>query len=332
MQLYINHRLKKAIISHPKTCGSTLAVYLTWDEPHWQLHPNISNWKVGKEPQKPKDLSLKYFHDHIPEDYEVFVLYRNPLLRYISGFSYVVLEQNDMFFWNLLDNKTRNEYFVGLGDQWYLDYVEILLKTAFGHASLNDVHTTRMMLAVWVLAQEFNAKLVYIDDLDQLINDMHGISPHIEIPHVNANQFGYSTHQVEGRVDVSKTIGRNFAKAITTIHNAAEQNRSIEGIQWATSIHEYLEIDFALFNPIHSKKYLRPGYTEKLTEHVVQMVLERAHSTPGGQDLLSNNAYWYQDYLCLLNEWANVGRNIPETIKHNIVNSIAEIQGNNTIT
>jgi hypothetical protein len=331
MQIFINHTLKKALISYPKVAGSTLSTYLTWSEPHWQLHPNIKGWKRVATPVLPEHIDFKNYRNIIPVDYEVFILYRNPLLRYISGFVYVIQEEDDLLFWDMMSSADKQKYFADKPVSWYEEYVEKILKISYGSASLNNIHTTRYMLAVWLLAIELKAKFLYIDDLDGWILNVHNIREPLEIPKINSNVFGYTTRveEIESRTMVAKTVGEKFSVAL---HNISKYtpDKHRDDLEFSCRISEYLKNDIYLFNlikPSHgiiSEDLKISSVTHTIESMFGEISADRYSSVT--DDLCNTNSYFHSDYIRLVMNWYYNGSNVPDVIKQLINTSLEEIR------
>ena len=320
MHIYLNHTLKKALLCYPKTAGSTIDNVLTWERSFKpQLHPNIVGWELVSYSGMPEQMDIRDYRKSIPRDYDVYMIYRDPWKRYVSGFCYMVIEEFDLFQVELLPGDVKMQYFANKPIEWYCDYIDSIFKMSNRHCSFNDIHTTRFMLAVWILSRELNATLVTMNDVDALINDIHGISPHIEIPHWNTLEGGYGR---EG--SANELIASNIVTALNKIHEQKILGINFANADYAASCYDYNVIDNGLFQKFQNSKINQIEYAEKVSNWVVNALMFQV-GDPTCTEQMFSEGYWYADYLHLLENWVRHGEVVSDDLRSQINNCLGDI-------
>lgn len=313
MHIFINHLLKRAIITHPKVAGTTVSNVLDWAGAlKNQAHPNINGWKQIASDSQENYLNLRTVKQLIPNDYKTTLLYRDPIKRYISGFNFLLLEDLDLVGLDRTTPEHRLEYWGKKNQEWYNNYVYQILKMSGWMYGLNNNHTERVLLVIWILFWELpNSELLYIDNLDDWIRSVHDLPPHFEIPRHNA---AINNFDMADKSDQSiKLIQQKFQTTLEIL------------IQQGDGLRDYLHLDRRLFKQL---RHLEVGHVQKIsniavTVEIIEQVFNECY--PIHDHILHGSTNAEKNYLRALAEWAKNGTDISSESKQLINNKITQI-------
>ena len=313
MHIFINHQLKRALITHPKVAGTTISNLLDWKSAvKFQTHENIVGWKQIASDAHENYLNLKVIRERIPSEYTTTLLYRDPVKRYISGFNYLIIENLDLLAWESTSGEQRKEFWNKKDKEWYKNFVYQIFKLSGWLYGLNNNHTQRVMLVIWILYWELaNTELLYIDNLDNWIRSVHNLPPDFEVPKHNSVDDGYGKNT---RDPILLSVMDKFKSVLEThIHTTQD------------ALRDYLELDRKLFKQlrhIEKQQSLKPNNVA-ISCMVIDSVFNECYSPH--DNIMSGHSVSEKEYLHALLEWVKQGNNISDESRELINNKIADI-------
>lgn len=311
MHIYINHELKRALISFPKVAGTSIENILLWRMSRvQQAHPNINGWKLLQSDNQLHYFNLGQVKAIIPSEYQTTVMYRDPMERYISGFNFLFLDHTQMDMLNISDDgvdptdDSLCAKWAKYNDEWYFNWAENIFLHSNYNPGLNDNHTMNIMMIVWILWWELDAQLLYINDLNDWIKAVHDIPNDFVLQKSNVSEYGYSKGN---RKNVVNLVSAKFRDALKKV-----------GV-----VEDYLRVDKFLFERIHNKQTKIASDHEQISFWLVNQLF--SDSYPINRDMLSGFMTMHSAYLSVLTTWANEGSTMSNATKEQINTHIIQL-------
>ena len=313
MHIFLNHQLRRALITHPKVAGTTLSNVLDWkSSSKTQLHENILGWKQIVSDAPENYLDLPTTRRLIPAEYTTTLLYRDPVKRYISGFNYLIIENLDLLAWESTSGEQRREFWSKKDTEWYKNFVYQIFKLSGWLYGLNNNHTQRMMLVMWILYWELpNTELLYIDNLNDWIRSVHNLPADFVVPKDNSVDDAYGKNTKDPTL---LSVMSQFQTVLETHINSP-----------GDGLRDYLDLDRKLFKQL---RHIEKEQAIKTNNVAVScMIIESVFSESYSQhdNILSGHSVSEKEYLHALLEWVKHGNNISNESRELINNKITEI-------
>ena len=223
MIIYKGIDAKVTILTYPKVGSSTIDDI---------VEHHKSTWEVYKHDQV---INPKTVAEMVPADHTVYFLYRDPLDRYITGFTFYILAMSD--------------FFSGFEDQlefdnteWFYHFVANIFAVSKYNFNL-DYHCNRKLLelvAVQSLLCQTNKEIhvVNLNNLDQLLTDTFGSA---YTTRANETSTGWSD-QKNWRSSQAPAFRKIFKDVIET--ELETKNRQ----EWANYLDKFLSVDQDIYN------------------------------------------------------------------------------------
>ena len=311
MHIFINHELRRVLITFPKVAGSSIEGNLLWKPTrNIQPHPNITGWKQLQGDDFETYFNLNTIKAKIPKGYQCTLMYRDPLERYISGFNFLFLDVTQMDMITMSQDSADDsvtailEKWNKFDDEWYARWINRLFEYSNYNPGFNDNHTTNIMLVVWILWWELNAQLLYIDDLDAWIKTIHNLPKDFVLDRENVSADGY--HH-KSRRDIVKLASGKFSTAL--------KEHPLLG--------DYLKIDRYLFDYLHNRQTKAKADFEKMSLRIADDLFSSGF--PGGSDMFTDHKTMHSKYMKAMVTWATHGSTMSDDIKKRINTHISII-------
>jgi len=313
MHIFINHQLRRALITHPKVAGTTISNLLDWKSSiKTQAHENIVGWKQIVSDSHENYLDLSATRKLIPAEYTTTLLYRDPVKRYISGFNYLIIENLDLLAWESTNGEQRAEFWKKKDSEWYRNFVFQIFKLSGWLFGLNNNHTQRVMLVIWILYWELaNTELLYIDNLDNWIRSVHNLPPDFKIPKHNSVDDGYGRHTKDPTL---LSVMDKFKYVLET-----HINRNSDGLR------DYLDLDRKLFKQLRhlEKEQVNKASNIAVSGVIIESVFNECYSPH--DNIMSGHSVSEKEYLHALLEWVRNGNSMSNESRELINNKIRNI-------
>lgn len=245
MEIFINHVKRAIIVTYPKVATSTIRQI---------CNPplgNISEFYGWKLVHKAIPLNEIYFDNYIDEfnnDYKIYLLYRDPVEKYISGFSYVIYENlvklnKNLFYKNCEENI---KYYKNISNDWYIRNIKNMLSMNYGMMGLNDIHLDKFLICQLALKVKFKerATLVNLNNINDIFNELYN-KTNASIDDINSVQDGFGQTSDENELLLNKIILSRFKENLENILNTDELYKDI--------FCEYIKIEKLIYEAFENK-------------------------------------------------------------------------------
>lgn len=254
--LYRSDAHRSIILSYPKVATSTLDNYFVDFDP--DKHEKFNTYYKFDELHK---WDKKQIHcrnvaeitDNIPPGWNVYLIFREPLERYVTGFTFY-LDGLQGFFRHTTMDVTRNiPGWVGklsevdlenLDNNWFIEYIDQIYNFTSLTMAL-DHHTQRCLFWLFAVhASLYNKnkiEVIEMSGVDNLIKKMYDDE---DLVIIRSNETKNNWNEIDKWYSpYGKILRKKFNEAFTTELNNTDSERP-----WVKVLREFLELDILVYN------------------------------------------------------------------------------------
>lgn len=330
MEIYYNSKLDVTFVTYPKTASSTLREiffdqdYTTHSPEFIQIRNNTSGpWvKLKTSTNLIDSSSILDSASMIPSSSKVYLLYRDPYLRYVSGVAFTIQNEYDLLLrWVIPQEVKSVSDLDAIPDTWYENFMNQIMILNGGAANLNNIHCGRALHQVLMLKLILGdrAEMLYINDLDDVIRKLYSLSDDFQIPKINAAERNYDLDEIKDAISLATTkklyryINNNM---LPHDYSDAEVVRSP---LWTRYVHYYLRGEKIIFDGLQNSDISDQSrwqcFTDYLNsfEHYYNIYAKAAHTknadylialrwfaadkSPASQELKDDVNSWLKDLI-----------------------------------